>query len=286
MVFVSSQISRMAFRSKNLGLLRSTCAPNATISNSFTGNKITMDKTFKSVMGPGAYFSSKSDTKDAVKKDGINADGPYDYGYHCPDQRFRDGKPTRSYAKAMPNNFCSMRHEQILQLCAEGVDGARREALIRNIMSVDDVDYDVATVKMDVIAKVNRQWLQFDNLPYSVGLTIAVTGGLASFPLVFHFDTVVAFNDAYVTADVPEPKDLETWLEVGSWSWAWMEPVLGQASFALLVAQFARSQMINLGIKPYGNLVKNLRSKRLVKLYPQYDKEFVHLYSETAKLFN
>ena len=28
----------------------------------------------------------------------------------------------------------------------------------------------------------------------------------------------------YVTTDVPDDKDLETALEVGSWTWNWMEP--------------------------------------------------------------
>ena len=40
--------------------------------------------------------------------------------------------------------------------------------------------------------------------------------GLLSFPLCFHLDSVMAFNDAFVTADVAEPKDLETWLEVAA----------------------------------------------------------------------
>ncbi len=37
----------------------------------------------------------------------------------------------------------------------------------------------------------------------------------------------MAFNEAFVTTDVPEAKDLETPLEVGGWAWNWMEPPLG-----------------------------------------------------------
>jgi hypothetical protein len=51
-----------------------------------------------------------------------------------------------------------------------------------------------------------------------------------------------------VCADVPEAKDLETWLEVGGFAWNWMEPPLGTISFVLLCMQFARSQLQNLGI--------------------------------------
>ena len=54
-----------------------------------------------------------------------------------------------------------------------------------------------------------------------------------------------------VCADVPEAKDLETWLEVGGFAWNWMEPPLGTISFVLLCMQFARSQLQNLGIFIY-----------------------------------
>jgi hypothetical protein len=55
----------------------------------------------------------------------------------------------------------------------------------------------------------------------------------------------------FLSVDVPEAKDLETPLEVGTFAWNWMEPPLGQASFFLLCMQYARAQMQNLGIKPY-----------------------------------
>ena len=66
----------------------------------------------------------------------------------------------------------------------------------------------------------------------------------------------------YVTADFPEPKDLETWLEVGSWSWNWMEPPLGQASFFLLCLQYSRDQMKNIGMKPYTEWLKERRAAK------------------------
>lgn len=226
-------------------------------------------------------FSSKSKSEDVA-----NADGPYDYGYVGQDVRFDNGKPSLAYAKAMPKGFSAMRHEQILQLCAEKNQGALREALIRNIMSVDEVEYDTAVEKFNEISRVNRSTMMISFLPYKIGLAGALTAGFASMPLVFHQQTVAWFNENFVTADVPEPKDIETWLEVGSWSWAWMEPVIGQASFALLVAQLARSQMINLGIKPYGNFVRNKRAARLVKLYPQYDATYLADYSKNINMFD
>lgn len=41
---------------------------------------------------------------------------------------------------------------------------------------------------------------------------------------------ICRFNEHYVTTDVADDKDLETWLEVGSWTWGWNEPVLGTVS--------------------------------------------------------
>jgi hypothetical protein len=56
-----------------------------------------------------------------------------------------------------------------------------------------------------------------------------------SIPMIFHLDTVLWFNDYYVTSDVPEAKDLETPLEVGSWAWNWMEPPLGILKYYFFV---------------------------------------------------
>ena len=40
-----------------------------------------------------------------------------------------------------------------------------------------------------------------------------------------------------------QEKDLETWLEVGAWTWNWMEPPLGTITFVLLCMQLSRSHM-------------------------------------------
>ena len=43
----------------------------------------------------------------------------------------------------------------------------------------------------------------------------------ASLPMVFDLNTALWFNEYFVTADVAEPEDLETWLEVGAHEWMW-----------------------------------------------------------------
>jgi len=213
------------------------------------------------------------------------ADGPVDFGYATNDTRFIESKPTIAYAKSMPYDFCGMRHEQILQLSVEGDFGARREALIRNVMAVDSVEYEEAVRMVNKMWKFNQGSMNIHHLPYKVGFGAAVTGGAISFPLIFDRNVVTWFNEHYVTTDVPPPVDLETYLEVAIWSWNWMEPVCGQVSFVLLVMQFARSQMVNMGIKPFGNRMKAIRSGNLVKEYPQYNSLFVKWFSEGDTLY-
>jgi hypothetical protein len=202
------------------------------------------------------------------------------------DWRFcKDNRPTLEYAKAMPRNFSAMSHEQILQLCAEGKYEARREALIRNVMAIDEIEYDAACEKVLEIAQENRNMMHWEYSPYHMVIFAALLSGGISFPLIFDKQTVLWFNRHFVTADVPDAADLETIWEIGSWSWGWMEPVIGQASFVLLVLQFARSQAMKLGMKPYGDAMLSWRSKRLVQKYPQYDAMFVEWFAESEAIY-
>lgn len=216
-------------------------------------------------------FSSSSKKEDENKTDIV---------------RFENNKPTLDYAKAMPRDFSGMPHEVILQLCVEGVYEARKEALIRNVMTIDSIDYDAAVEVVEKISKSNRNGMALLLTPYHMGLMASAGAGIISFPMIFDYDTVKWFNEVYVSADVPEPKDLETWLEVGSWSWGWMEPVIGQVSFVLLIMQLARNQMMSLGLRPFGNFVKEQRAKSLVKKYPQYDEVFLRWYAKSDTLYN
>jgi len=231
------------------------------------------------------HFSSK--TPDSSSNDEVHpADGPHDYGYTANgDNRFQSDKPTIEYAKGMPRKFSAMRHEQILQLCVEGSYEARREALIRNVMAVDTIAYDDAQAKVEIMAKDNRSHMKAEYFPYHMGMGGALLTGVISFPLIFHKESVMWFNDRFVTADIPDAAELETFLEVGGWSWSWMEPVIGQASFVLLVLQFARTQAVKLGIKPYGDAMLSMRSRRLVNKYPQYNQIFVKWYAESEALW-
>ncbi len=152
-------------------------------------------------------------------------------------------------------------------------------------MSVDSIQYNEAEKVVEEISKENKKGMELAFLPYHIGMGVSIVAGVVSFPLIFDYNTVLMFNERFVTADLPDAKDLETFLEVGSFSWGWMEPIIGQVSFVLLVMQFARNQAINLGIKPYGDMIKNRRAKYVISKYPQYDEVFVRWFSEAQSLY-
>merc|ERR1740124_209893 len=182
-----------------------------------------------------------------------------------------DGKPTLEYARQMTTSYGAMSNTGIIYLCKEGDRRASMEAVVRNIMVVDSVEYDEASKVLDEMLRFNKNQMHAHIVPYVTGLTAAMTGFVVSWPLVFGKETARWFNDEFVTMDLPAPGEVETVLEVGSWTWSWMEPIMGQISFALLTLQFARNQLINIGIKPYQSAMRQYRARQLVKKYPRYD---------------
>jgi hypothetical protein len=194
-------------------------------------------------------------------------------------------KPSLETALAMPTSPREMENESLVTLGAMGHYAARAEILRRHVMTIDLVDYDAAAAKVEEIATKNQQGMFLLSLPYQIGITAGITAGLASLPLVFHLPTAEWFNLYYVTTDVPEPADLETALEVGAWTWNWMEPPLGALSFLLLCMQYSRSQLENLGIKPYTYKIKEMRGQRLIQAFPNYDRDILMAYSTSTSIY-
>lgn len=90
---------------------------------------------------------------------------------------------------------------------------------ITNINSIDEVDYETACSTFKKIEVANKEYSMIVALPYRIGIFTGITAGLASFPLCFNLTIAKWFNENFVTTDVPEVQDLETVLEVGSWTW-------------------------------------------------------------------
>jgi hypothetical protein len=193
-------------------------------------------------------------------------------------------KVTLEQAQDMPRSYNELPNELIIAAAIEGDQEAVEERLIREIMAVESLNWDDARPIFLEMVQENRKGLFMITLPYKIGVVSAVVAGVVSLPMVFDYNTVLWFNEFYVTSDVPEAKDLETPLEVGSWAWNWMEPPLGQVSFFLLCMQFARAQLQNLDKKPYTEYIKATRARRLCQAYPKYSPSIVTAFSKGDSL--
>ena len=170
-----------------------------------------------------------------------------------------------------PATYAQYGNDILVLLSDNGDDDASAERMIRDIMAVDGVDRAAAEPRLAELQVSAKSGLFLSRLPYRIGIAAALIAGFGSIPMCFDLHTTLWFNEGYVTTDVPEAKDLETWLEVGSWSWNWMEPPLGQASFFLLCLQYSREQMKNIGMKPYTEWLKSRRAAKLCEKYPEYN---------------
>jgi len=190
--------------------------------------------------------------------------------------------PTAAEAEAMPRHVSQLSGEALFILAQTGTGhaGAARERLRREIMHVDEVDYFQAGARISELAKVNTENLNLARAPYFVGIGTALVSGWASIPLVFNKWTAKHFNEIAVTTDVPETSDLETMLEVGMWSWGWMEPPLGTISFFILCMQYSRDQRINLGLPLFTQRYQDSCAAKLEKAFPQYDRLVVRDYAK------
>jgi hypothetical protein len=189
--------------------------------------------------------------------------------------------PTLDVSKQMPTGVSELGNDALLTIAEMGNHTARIEVLKRHIMAVDNVDYHEATKTFETIAEKNREGLRLAVLPYQIGIATALVCGFGAIPMVFDVNIAMIFNHHFVTMDIPEPSDLDTPLEVGAWTWNWMEPPLGTASFVLLCLQFSREQMKNLGVKPYTVYLKERRAKMLARNFPKYDVEILQQFVES-----
>jgi len=132
--------------------------------------------------------------------------------------------PTLETVKQLPTSFRHLDNSTLMILASidhPPLFKARSEYLKRHVMSVDNIDYNQACKRVEEIEETSRQNMTFTALPYQLGIGAALATSIISTPLIFHYDSVAWFNENYVTSDNPEPKDLETMLEVGGWSWSW-----------------------------------------------------------------
>jgi len=172
--------------------------------------------------------------------------------------------------------------EALFSMSRNGDVGSCRERLAREIMVVDKLNREDAIEVVRSMANKNAEGLTMSLMPYHIGIGAAVVAAWVSVPAVFSLQFAKAFNEVMVTTDVPAASDLDTMLEVGTWTWNWMEPPLGTISFFLLCLQYARDQKVNIGYKPWTVYWKERQGAKLAAAYPQYHKQIVRDYGQAT----
>eukprot|EP01062_Namystynia_karyoxenos_P062402 TRINITY_DN55299_c0_g1_i1.p1 TRINITY_DN55299_c0_g1~~TRINITY_DN55299_c0_g1_i1.p1 ORF type:complete len:368 (+),score=63.02 TRINITY_DN55299_c0_g1_i1:84-1187(+) len=189
--------------------------------------------------------------------------------------------PTLAVVEAQPRVYRELSNEALATLAAQGQRGmhaAHRERLIREIMRVDRCSWEDAQEKLHEMDDANEKIYWILTGPHRIGICLGVAAGFASVPMVFSKQVAGFFAANFVGVtpeDWPEDFDTLTAFQIGTWSWDWMEPLLGTASFVLLAAQFVRSNVKKMNTKPYTELVLSWRADRLTRLYPRYDRTIV-----------
>lgn len=180
--------------------------------------------------------------------------------------------PTLDLVADQVNHTMQLNNNTLASLAIVGDSFARKERLIREIMQVDKCSWDEAHEKLIEMDEYNERYYWFETIPYRVGMSAAAFGVIASILLVFHKPTAKLYATEVAGEDLPEDKDITTMTtnQVGAWTWEWMEPMIGVASFVILCLQCARSQMLKLRMSAYTAWMLKNRADRLTQQYPQY----------------
>lgn len=192
-------------------------------------------------------------------------------------------RPSMEHALKQATHVCELNHQSLARLAVMGDHCARRERLLREIMAVDQVGWGKAHEVLAQCDQFNEKYYWFETLPYRVGITVAFIGCVGSVLLVFHPPTAVWYGLNIVGEELPEGvKDISelTINQVGTWTWNWMEPMLGVASFVLLCCQFVRAQGAKMNMKLWSDHLLGWRGNRLAIKFPQYDGSMLKAWAE------
>jgi hypothetical protein len=121
-----------------------------------------------------------------------------------------------------------LENTELFKMAKSGNVDAKREMMRREIMYVDGVSHADTTATLLKISTLAEAGLGRVHASGKVMIFGAQAIGWGSIPLVFSLQASSAFNEYFVTAEPPEHGDTDTWLEVGAWSWNWMEPPLSK----------------------------------------------------------
>ena len=210
--------------------------------------------------GAAARRSPTKAVGGACDKDSVQHFTLDEYDYPTPDT---------IYACPPPRRFSEYSSETLGVMAGQGVHGAFKERLLREIMRVDGCPYAESYAVLGEMNRKNEELMWLFQLPYRISIGATALIGLFAVPAVFHRDTALWFCTHFVKNETPPVETLDTMWKVGSWTWEWMEPAIGTASFCLLALQLIRSQMVKIDLKPYYGLVSSWRADRLTNAFPR-----------------
>lgn len=192
-------------------------------------------------------------------------------------------RPTLEQAEKQPTHVCELGHQTLALLAVLGDHPARRERLLREIMCVEGVSWGEAHKTLDNIDDLVERYHWLESLPYRVGITLSIVVGISGILLVFCKPFAYAYGTRIAGEELPEDvEDISemTVNQVGTWTWSWMEPMIGVASFLLLCCQFTRAQATKMNMKPYAELMLQWRADRAGNSFPQYDRSMVRAWAK------
>ena len=213
--------------------------------------------------------------------------------------------PERIMQKNQRRRFSEFSNETLAIMASNGVHGAFKERMLREIMRVDKCAapgvHRMCRARRpphrtrcagtyieaySVLARMNRQLEEgtvLHRLPYQAAISTAWALGVVVIPMgVFHKGCALWFAEQFVHAEIPPPDEIDTVWKVGTWTWNWMEPIIGTWSFILLSLQLIRANMTMIDAKPFNERIITARADNLHRNFPMYEREIVRDYSKSA----
>jgi len=192
-------------------------------------------------------------------------------------------RPESDFASRQPTHICELGHTSLAEMSVMGNHPAQRERLLREIMCADGTSWDDAHKVLIAFDKYNERYYWMESLPYRFGMTLAIVSAVGGTLMVFSGPIAYWYALQVAGEDLPDGvKDVNdlTVNQVGSWTWTWMEPMIGTASFVLLCCQFGRAQAGKMNMKSYGEIILQWRADRLSAKFPNYDRSMVRAWGK------
>lgn len=186
-------------------------------------------------------------------------------------------------AMLQPTHVSEMGHLTLAHLALQRNHSAHRERLLREIMSTDKVSWDEAHKVLFEMDRVKERYYWAYTMPYRIGITASFFFGIGSFLFVFYHPVAHWYGTKIAGEDLPDGKEDiydMTMNQVGTWTWGWMEPMIGTATFVLLCAQFMKANIIKLNMKSWMELVETKKSDLLADKFPRYDRSIVRTWAK------